>query len=215
MRRGNLGNKNRWQDPKTPSLLRENRGPEASRANDLASVAVIIACDLLEEETSLLMEVASSYDQHPPVVWAESEFRNHRGQFRNRVVALIQELDVRAHEEECLQAPGFWLAAASQGLRPQPIRVKSDGDVIVLFGCCEPVLRDIVPRSRQLVLASCRRCRSHFFPVDRVSQRPACVLLDEEISRSNSIELTVSDIRHFDGTAVGSRIEPGEAAGVE
>jgi hypothetical protein len=139
---------------------------ETTRGNDSADrepesapiVAVVIACDMLEEEVESMLQGLEVNGGSPPVVWAEAAFEDSPADLLLKVDLLVRQLDegARRGQETVLEHP--WLTVGCGRLPGRPVVVGPTGNVLIAFGCCRQHLQGIVSINREVVFTRSSVC---------------------------------------------------------
>ena len=129
------------------------------------TVAAIIACEMIEDETLLALELAFPEGDHPPLVWVESALHERPAKLQAALQQIIDTLDEGARNGEAVMVPSALVGADSADEKSDAhelVRVEADGDIVLGFGYCGGGLKELVSRERRLIFPRADDCISLF-----------------------------------------------------
>jgi hypothetical protein len=129
------------------------------------SVAAIIACEMIEDETLLALELAFPQGDHPPLVWVESALHERPAKLQAALQTIIDMIDEGARAGEAVMVPSALVdadpASEASGTH-ELVRVEADGDIVLGFGYCGGGLKELVSHERRLIFPRADDCISLF-----------------------------------------------------
>ncbi len=126
------------------------------------TISVIIACEMIEDETLLALERAFPHGGHPPVVWIESSLHERPGKLQAALQAVIDTLDEGALTGEAVPVPSIRTGEGPPADREELVPVGPAGAILLGFGYCGGGLKELVSRERCLVFPRVDDCISLF-----------------------------------------------------
>src|SRR5680860_1514123 len=126
------------------------------------TVAVIIACEIIENETLLALELAFPHGDHPPVVWIESALHERPAKLQAALQTIVDTLDKGARAGEAVMVQSVPIGADQAVDGHELVRVEATGDILLGFGYCGGGLKGLVSRERRLVFPRVDDCISLF-----------------------------------------------------
>ncbi len=147
------------------------------------TIAAIIACEMIEDEILLAVELAFPEGGSPPVVWIESSLHERPGKLQSALQTVLEALDVGARAGEAVMVPSVRVdeyatddgtgAAPGAGMGAAPgagtptgseklVQVGPVGDILLGFGYCGGGLKELVSHERRLIFPRVDDCISLF-----------------------------------------------------
>jgi len=126
------------------------------------TIATVLACEMLEDETRLAMSRAFPKGGDPPIVWLESSLHERPPRLRAALDELVHALDVGAKSNETVAVRGVRpdRGPHPQDRREESVPVAAHGDIVLGFGFCGGGLKGLASESRRLVFPRVDDCVS-------------------------------------------------------
>jgi len=122
------------------------------------TVAAIVVCEMIEEETSLALERALPKGQRPPLIWIESALHERPASLKLRLAELVHRLDEGARAGVSVEVPGVRPGDGPAEDRLEAVEVGPSGDIVLGFGYCGGGLEGLVSQERRLILLRAHDC---------------------------------------------------------
>lgn len=122
------------------------------------TVAAIVACEMIADETLLALERALPAANRPPIVWIESSLHERPTKLKAALQALIDQLDAGARAGESVTVQGVRLGEGPAADQLESVEVKPVGDVLLGFGYCGGGLEGLLSRERRLAFLRAHDC---------------------------------------------------------
>ncbi len=135
------------------------------------TIAAIIACEMIEDETMLAVARAYPRGDSPPIVWIESSLHERPEKLQSALQGVIQALDTGARTGEPVMVPSvrvsedpsdFGKGDGTPDRREELVQVGPLGDILLGFGYCGGGLKGLVSHERRLVFPRVDDCISLF-----------------------------------------------------
>ena len=135
-----------------------------------ASIRVILACEMIEDEVKLALErirramsasAGPLHDPHP-IVWIESGLHEHPEQLRAHLQELVNCLDEGALKARHVALPSVRPGKGPSDLRMEELSIPPAGDIILALGFCGKGLQGLVSQTSPMVFPRVDDCISLF-----------------------------------------------------
>lgn len=126
------------------------------------TVAAILACEMIEDETLLALERALPESERPPLIWVDGALHERPEKLNAALQELIDQLDAGARAGEKATVRGVVPGQLSASGRVELVQVEPSGDIVLGFGYCGGGLKQLVSRERRLVFPRSDDCISLF-----------------------------------------------------
>jgi hypothetical protein len=131
------------------------------------TVAAIIVCEMIEDETRLALARAFPEGGNPPLVWIESSLHERPQKLQLALQKLLDRLDEGARVGETVAVRSVRPGEGPAGERNEPVDVGPVGDLLLGFGYCGGGLKGLLSRERRLIFPRVDDCISLFLNRDR------------------------------------------------
>jgi hypothetical protein len=124
--------------------------------------SVIIACEMMEDEVQLALDVAFGERERPPLVWFESGLHDHPERLKTALQELIDILDEGARRGAAIEVPSVRPDQGPAAGRRTYVPVEPVEDILLAMGYCGTGLRGLVSSQARLVFPRVDDCISLF-----------------------------------------------------
>jgi hypothetical protein len=121
--------------------------------------AVILACEMIEDEVRLALE-ALDPDDRPPVVWVESGLHDRPERLRDALAAILELIDEGARMGTAVSIPSVRPGPGPAGERRDEVVIEPVEEVLFALGFCGNALQGLSARHVSLVVPRVDDCIS-------------------------------------------------------
>jgi hypothetical protein len=121
--------------------------------------SVILACEMIEDEVRLALEVLAT-NERPPVVWVESGLHERPERLRVALQGLIEGLDRGAAAGEAVTLPTVRPGRGPAAGRREQVQVGPVEEVLLALGFCGSALQGLSAKHLRLVFPRVDDCVS-------------------------------------------------------
>lgn len=121
--------------------------------------AVILACEMIEDEVRLAME-ALVPDDRPPIVWVESGLHDRPERLRDALAAILEVIDEGARTGTAVAVPSVRPGPGPAAGRREQIVIEPVEEVLFALGFCGNALQGLSARHVSLVVPRVDDCIS-------------------------------------------------------
>jgi hypothetical protein len=143
----------------------QSEGADSSRTlreDHGVTVAAILACEMIEDETLLALERALPPERRPPLVWVEASLHERPQKLQAALQELVDRLDEGARSCQPITVKSLRLGDEPAAERIIEAEVEPEGDLILGFGYCGGGLSELVSHERRLIFPRADDCISIF-----------------------------------------------------
>jgi hypothetical protein len=126
------------------------------------TVAAILACEMIEDETLLALERALPPEERPPLVWIEASLHERPQKLQAALQELVERLDEGARLGEPVVVQSVRPGEGPPADRLEKVQVAPAGDLVLGFGYCGGGLKELVSQERRLIFPRSDDCISMF-----------------------------------------------------
>jgi len=123
--------------------------------------SVILACEMIEDEVRLALEVVAPQER-PPLVWVESGLHERPERLREVLQGLIDRLDSAAEAGEATAIPSVKPGRGPAADRRDQIKVEPVDEVVLALGFCGSALQGLKSKHLRLVFPRVDDCVALF-----------------------------------------------------
>lgn len=123
--------------------------------------AVILACEMIEDEVRLALEVVPP-DRRPPLVWVESGLHERPERLRKVLQGLLDRLDLGVESGASVALPSVKPGRGPADGRRQDVQVEPADEVILALGFCGSALQGLSAKHLSIVFPRVDDCISLF-----------------------------------------------------
>jgi Protein of unknown function (DUF1638) len=132
---------------------------QAGEGSDRLAGAVILACEMIEDEVRLALEALAPEDR-PPVVWVESGLHERPERLRAALKAILESLDEGARAGSAVSVPSVRPGPGPASARRDEVLVAPVKEVLFALGFCGNALNGLTARHLSLVIPRVDDCIS-------------------------------------------------------
>ncbi|MBN1630010.1 MAG: DUF1638 domain-containing protein [Thermoleophilia bacterium] len=121
--------------------------------------AVILACEMIEDEVRLALE-ALDHDDRPPVVWVESGLHDRPERLRDALAAILKVVDEGARTGTTVRVPSVRPGRGPGAERRDEVVVEPVEEVLFALGFCGNALQGLTAGHVSLVVPRVDDCIS-------------------------------------------------------
>jgi len=128
----------------------------------VVTIAAILACEMIEDETLLALERAYPADERPPLVWVEASLHERPPKLQAALQHLVDQLDAGVRAGQTVSVESVRPGEGPVAERVEPVEVGPRGALVLGFGYCGGGLKDLHSTQRKLVFPRSDDCISMF-----------------------------------------------------